>query len=120
MSVMGHAANRMLKTVAKQCSGCIATLVILLASTAGTAQIIPAAETIVIRAGKLFDAASGRLTERPVVVVKGDRIESVESGTAKIPADAHVIDLGDATLLPGFIDVHTHLTANATGGGYES
>lgn len=94
--------------------------VLLFASASVAAQAPPAAETIVIRAGKLFEAQSGRLIDRPVVVVKGDRVESVESGAGNAPADARVIDLGDATLLPGFIDVHTHLTINASGGGYES
>ena len=120
MSGIGRAANRILKTIAKRRSGFIATLVISIASAPGAAQTTPAAEIIVIRAAKLFDAESGRLIERPVVVVKGDRIESVESGTTNTPANARVIDLGDATLLPGLIDVHTHLTINATGGGYDS
>ena len=120
MSGIGRAASKILKTVTKRRPGYIATLVILLATPSGTAQTTTAAETIVIRAGRLFDAASGRMIERPVVVVKGDRVESVDGGTANPPADARVIDLGDATLLPGFIDVHTHLTINATGGGYES
>src|SRR5467141_1527414 len=120
MSGIGRAASKILKTVTKRRPGYFATLVILLATPSGTAQTTTAAETIVIRAGRLFDAASGRMIERPVVVVKGDRVESVDGGTANPPADARVIDLGDATLLPGFIDVHTHLTINATGGGYES
>ena len=48
------------------------------------------------------------LSAGAVVVVRGDRIVSV--GGTSIPAGARVIDLGDATLLPGFIDAHTHLT----------
>src|SRR5215467_9806135 len=75
---------------------------------------------IVIRAGKLFDSVSGRLIDSPVVVVSGNHIEAVGSREITVPADARVVDLGQATLLPGFFDVHTHLTSNAGGGGYES
>lgn len=66
------------------------------------------AETVVLKAAHLFDSKSGRLSEGGVVVVKGEKILSV--GAASVPADARVIDLGDATLLPGFIDSHVHLT----------
>jgi len=74
---------------------------------------------IVIRANKLFDSVAGRLIDSPVVVISGNRIEAVGGREIKIPADARVIDLGQATLLPGFFDVHTHLTSNVGGGGYE-
>ena len=79
-----------------------------------------AAQTIIIRAGKLFDPAAGRVLNHPVVVIRGNKIESVSYGTTVPVSGAKLIDLGEATLLPGFIDVHTHLTMNAGGGGYES
>src|SRR5215813_8751129 len=74
---------------------------------------------IVIRAGKLFDSVSGRLMDSPVVVVSGNHIEAVGGREITVPANGRVVDLGQATLLPGFFDVHTHLTSNAGGGGYE-
>jgi len=74
---------------------------------------------LVIRAARLFDSATGRMVERPVVVIRGNKIDSVSTGSTPPVPGATVLDLGDATLLPGFIDVHTHLTANAGGGGYE-
>src|SRR5215510_4502325 len=73
----------------------------------------------VIRAGKLFDSASGRLIDSPVVVISANHIEAVGGREITVPANARIIDLGRATLLPGFFDVHTHLTSNAGGGGYE-
>ncbi len=61
----------------------------------------------VIRAARLFDAKSDRIVQGGIVVVSGKQIQSV-GGQA--PPNATVIDLGDVTLLPGFIDAHTHLT----------
>ncbi len=71
------------------------------------AQTAAAPEVIVLKAAHIFDATGTALKDGGVVVVQGDRIVSV-GGSA--PAGARVIDLGNATLLPGFIDAHTHLT----------
>ena len=62
---------------------------------------------IVLKAARIFDAVDGTLRNNAFVLVEGDKIISV---TATAPDGAKVIDLGDATLLPGFIDAHTHLT----------
>jgi len=76
-----------------------------LAQNAAPPQAAP--ETIVLKAARVFDATGTQLKSNGIVVVRGDRIVAV-GGAA--PAGARVIDLGDATLLPGFIDSHTHVT----------
>lgn len=73
---------------------------------------------IVLRAARLFDSVSGRLTRPGVVVVTGRRIEAVGTD-ARIPANAEVIDLGDATLLPGFMDAHVHLSMEMSDNWYK-
>jgi imidazolonepropionase-like amidohydrolase len=63
---------------------------------------------IVLHAARLLDVAAGKVVEPGEVLVEGERIKAV--GTAvEHPAGARVIDLGDATLMPGLIDAHVHL-----------
>src|SRR5713101_2059490 len=84
-------------------SGCLMAV-----SASGQAQK-PAAKTVVLKAARMFDGKSDELVKPGIVVVTDGRI--VAAGpNATVPAEAEVIDLGDATLLPGFIDAHTHLT----------
>jgi imidazolonepropionase-like amidohydrolase len=68
-----------------------------------------AAQVVVIKAGRLIDGRGGPPLEPAMVRIAGDRIAEVGAVLA-IPAGARVIDLGGATLLPGLIDLHTHLT----------
>jgi imidazolonepropionase-like amidohydrolase len=68
------------------------------------------AAPVVVRAARLFDGRSDRLVSPGVVVVQGNRILAT-GPSAAIPSGARVIDLGDATLLPGLIDAHTHVTS---------
>jgi imidazolonepropionase-like amidohydrolase len=65
---------------------------------------------VAVRAARLIDGRGGPPIASAVVVVRGDRIEAAGSGLP-IPAGARIIDLGRATLLPGLIDLHTHLTS---------
>src|SRR5256885_5970113 len=71
-------------------------------------------QTIALKAARLFDGKSNALVQNGVVIVQGDKI--VDAGNnLPIPSGAQVIDLGDATLCPGFMDAHTHLTADFSG-----
>jgi imidazolonepropionase-like amidohydrolase len=79
------------------------TIAVLCLSLAGTLS----AQTYALRAARIFDSTSGKISSPGLVVVANGKIQAV-GGAA--PAGAEVVDLGDATLMPGFIDAHTHLT----------
>jgi imidazolonepropionase-like amidohydrolase len=81
-------------------------------ASAITAQA--AEKTIVLKAARLFDGKSKALVQNGVVIVQGNKIVDAGSNLAA-PSDAQVIDLGDATLSPGFMDGHTHLTLDFSG-----
>src|SRR5271156_5129887 len=73
------------------------------------AQAAPAPKTVVVRAGRLLDVKTGKTLSNQTIVIQGDKIASVGSD-AQIPAGAQVVDLSNATVLPGLIDAHTHIT----------
>ena len=90
---------------------------------AGLLSLAAAAEEppIAVRAARLLDVKSGQYVPGGLVVVRGDRIESVGTGATAAPPGAKVIDLGNRTLLPGLIDAHTHvlLQGDVTAPEYE-
>jgi imidazolonepropionase-like amidohydrolase len=67
----------------------------------------------VIHAGRLIDGTSATVREKVSIIVEGERITDVQNGFAR-PAGAQVIDLSRATVLPGLIDSHTHITGEGT------
>ena len=81
----------------------LAFALVLLLATIATAQV-----RTVVRAGRLLDVRTGQLLRNQAIVIEGDKIVSV--GAAADTKGAQVIDLPNATVLPGLIDVHTHLT----------
>jgi imidazolonepropionase-like amidohydrolase len=95
----------------------LAILAVLCAGS-GTAEQAAGGTPVAIRAGRMLDVKTGRYVENPVVVVRGDRIETV--GTT-VPPGARVVDLGTRTLLPGLTDAHTHilLQGDATSAEYD-
>src|SRR5947207_1496896 len=75
---------------------------------------LAADQSVVLKAARMFDGKSNALVQNAVVIVQGDKI--VDAGSnLPIPGGAQVVDLGDATLSPGFMDAHTHLTLDYSG-----
>src|SRR4029078_12280057 len=71
-------------------------------------------ELIVLKAARMFDGKANSLVQNGVIIVKDDKIVDAGSNLL-IPDGARVVDLGDATLCPGFMDAHTHLTLDFSG-----
>ena len=72
--------------------------------------------TVVLKAARVIDGTGAAPIQNGVVVVTDDRIVAVgAAGSVNVPAGARTVDLGNATLLPGFIDAHTHVIGRTLG-----
>ena len=92
----------------------LAILVLSLAATRAGSQT---AQVVAVRAGKMFDSNTGRMLTRQVLIIQGERITDVgPENQIQIPAGARVIDLSQATVLPGLIDGHSHVFDSLSNG----
>ncbi|HEY7099934.1 MAG TPA: amidohydrolase family protein [Terriglobales bacterium] len=103
----------------------LCTVLLGLSLTFAVAQEIkPTPAVVAIRAGVLIDGKSDSPRNNQVIVIRGNRIESIsDPANAKIPPDATVIDLSKFTVLPGLIDSHTHIFLQGESpaeGGYDA
>ena len=87
---------------------------LLLCSCATAWGQAPAKSTVIIKAGKLFDARNGRMLTSQAILIEGDRIKEVGDAATVLghTTNARVIDLSAATVLPGLIDCHAHILGN--------
>src|SRR5437899_1808636 len=73
-----------------------------------TMALTAADKVVVVKAARMFDGKGDHVVSPGLIVIEGKKILAIGRGAA-VPAGAETIDLGDATLLPGFMDAHTHL-----------
>ncbi len=99
----------------------LSALLLLQSGIAAMAADAPAKPLVAIKAGRLIDVDNGRVLRDQLILVKDERISFVGPlATSTVPAGANIIDLSAATVLPGLIDAHTHLTGNPYEQGYKS
>ena len=65
---------------------------------------------VAVKAARMVDTEKGTVVNNAVILIQGDTITAVGSGLA-IPAGSEVVDLGNQTILPGLLDMHTHVTS---------
>jgi imidazolonepropionase-like amidohydrolase len=115
-AAMGRKEGDSMGSVKKLSLACAAAMTFLAASPASSQTtgkfLTPQDQLVAIRAGRLFDARNGTLLTNQIVLVKGERITDVGPNLA-IPAGARVVDLSNATVMPGMVDAHVHVV---TGG----
>ena len=74
--------------------------------------VTPPDQLVAVKAARMFDSRTGQIVANQVVLIKGDRITDVGANLA-IPSGARLVDLGNATMMPGMVDAHVHVV---TGG----
>ena len=85
----------------------------LAAGLAGLIVSTAFAQSVVLKADRMLDVETGRIIRPAVIVIEGELITAVNP--AELPDDAEILDFGDMTLLPGLMDMHTHLCYDLEG-----
>jgi imidazolonepropionase-like amidohydrolase len=85
---------------------------------ANAAVTVAFADTVVVSADRMIDVLTGRIVEHPQITITDGRIAAVGIQGSTLPAGARRVDLPGMTLLPGLIDMHTHLTSDPRFSGY--
>ena len=101
-------------------AGACALALVSLSSVPAHAQpgpkfLAPANQDVAIRAGRMFDARTGAMLNNQVILIRGDKITDIGPNLA-IPQGARVIDLSNATVMPGMIDAHVHVVSDQGAG----
>ena len=103
-----------------RCAMALTFLVAVSAAASRAQEAPPPPKVVLVKAAHLFDARAGRMLDRQAVLIRGERIEKTGAvGDLAPPEGATVVDLGDATILPGLIDCHVHLTSDPEHSGYK-
>lgn len=87
---------------------CVCLVMLVVFALPSWGQSNPAPQLIAIKAGKIIDPETGKTAVNQIILVEGRKIKEI-GGNVTIPADAKIIDLSKATVLPGLFDAHTHL-----------
>ncbi len=95
---------------------CLVSAVLATFAVFGFAQTDAPARRVVVRAGRVLDVKSGKTLSNQAIVIEGEKIVSVGAALSAQTTGATIIDLPNATVLPGLIDAHTHLTMNPSFG----
>jgi len=104
----------------KQASRFLPAVMLMTCGAFGQSANTPASRRVVVRAGRILDVKTGNMLSGQAIVIEGDKIVSVgPAADAKLSPATRTIDLPNATVLPGLIDAHTHLTFDPANLGYE-
>ena len=95
-----------MKTTGIQFVACVTTVVGLFSAP------VFAGPPTAIKAGSLFDSQTGRVSRNAIILIEGEKIVSVGGPGTSIPDEANIIDLSDSFVLPGVMDMHTHIVGN--------
>jgi imidazolonepropionase-like amidohydrolase len=107
-----------MRKLGREVSARILVLAVTAILAAGQMASPTAAKRVTVRAGKLLDVRTGKMLSDQLIVIEGEKIVSVGPAGAKASSADRVIDLSQATVLPGLIDAHTHLTGDPNQFGY--